>query len=202
MFSASENKNNEKPKLNAFFKASKAPIEIEKKTSKKRKISLRKETVLSAHQSTNKTKTSKAEEFSNNNTESSSVNIHKESLILFDEIDVVFREDVGFWAAINHFIKRSKKPIILTTNDEFLQEKINLNVEKIEFIRPRIDASIRFLKSVALKEQNDLDTHIAYNIIRDCKCDMRRALVQLQLLTQNISKALILVILLNYLFCY
>ena len=111
-------------------------------------------------------------------------------MILFDEIDVVFKEDVGFWAAVNHFIKRSKKPIILTTNDEFLQEKINLNVEKIEFIRPRIDASIRFLKSIAMKEKIDIDTHVAYKIIRECKCDMRRALVQLQLLLQKSSKSI------------
>lgn len=109
-----------------------------------------------------------------------SVNIHKESLILFDEIDVVFKEDVGFFSAINHFIKKSKKPIVLTTTDDFLQDKINLNIEKIEFTRPRVDASIRFLKNIAKKENMHLEKHLAYNIVRECKCDMRRALVQLQ----------------------
>ncbi len=54
---------------------------------------------------------------------SSSLNIQRESLILFDEIDVIFKEDYGFWSAILHFIKRSKKPIVLTTSDEFLQVK-------------------------------------------------------------------------------
>jgi hypothetical protein len=50
-----------------------------------------------------------------------SLNIQRESLILFDEIDVIFKEDYGFWSAILHFIKRSRKPIVLTTTDEFLQ---------------------------------------------------------------------------------
>lgn len=52
-----------------------------------------------------------------------SVNIQRESLILFDEIDVIFKEDSGFWSAILHFVKRSKKPIVLTTTDEYLQVK-------------------------------------------------------------------------------
>ena len=50
-----------------------------------------------------------------------SLNIQRESLILFDEIDVIFKEDHGFWSAILHFIKRSKKPIVMTTTDEYLQ---------------------------------------------------------------------------------
>jgi hypothetical protein len=110
----------------------------------------------------------------------SSVKIHTESLILFDEVDVVFREDVGFFSAINHFIKKSRKPIVLTTSDHFLQDKITLNIEKIQFSRPRVDAGVKFLKNVAVAERNELDTSTAYKIVHDCKCDMRRALCQLQ----------------------
>lgn len=110
-----------------------------------------------------------------------SVNIQRESLILFDEIDVIFKEDVGFWSAIMHFIKRSRKPILLSTTDEYLQDKMNLNVEKIDFMQPRIDASVRFLKRVAKKEHAELDTPTAYQILNDTKCDLRRALIQLQM---------------------
>jgi DNA polymerase III delta prime subunit len=165
------------------------------KTRKKRKISLRKETFLS---SANKhdldsqndtscieldTSLSLNEEAAN---DSSSLNsgpkIHTNSLILFDEIDVVFKDDVGFLGAVNHFIKKSKKPILLTTNDDYLQEKINLNIEKIDFVRPRTEAAIKFLKKVASLENKVLDTHTANKLIRDCKFDMRRVLMQFQAL--------------------
>ncbi len=117
------------------------------------------------------------------------VNIHKESLILFDEVDVVFREDVGFLAAINYFIKKSKKPIILTTNDYYLQEKINLNIEKISFNMPRVDAATKFLKKISKLENYDLDTPSAYKILTDCKCDIRRALNQLQVIISSTISA-------------
>lgn len=183
-------------KIDKFFKSS--DLTLETKTRKKRKISLRKETVLSIHSKTSKRMNKKykkdieqnqSEEESDTENkietidsmnEENSVNIHKESLILFDEIDVVFREDVGFLAAINHFIKKSKKPIILTTNDDFLQDKINLNIEKINFVRPRVDAAMKYLKKISKLENYHLDTPSAYTLVQDCKCDMRRALLQLQ----------------------
>ncbi len=148
---------------------------------KKRKNSLRREAVLSVHAR----KQPAIEEKQTLNltpSKSSSVKIHTESLILFDEVDVVFREDVGFFSAVNHFIKKSRKPIVLTTNDEFLQDKINLNIEKIQFSLPRVDAGVKFLKSIATMEKSELDTSTAYKIVHDCKCDMRRAMVQLQTL--------------------
>lgn len=191
-------------KLEKFFKSQQQSEKLKptepKTRNKKRKISLRKETVLSIHNKTKRrSKKYKKDEnesepddidedeaselvVNTNASEESSVNIHKESLILFDEVDVVFREDVGFLAAINYFIKKSKKPIILTTNDDFLQEKINLNIERIVFVRPRVDAAIKYLKKVSKQENFKLDTPTAYKIIGDCKCDMRRALLQLQTL--------------------
>lgn len=205
-----KSKVNIKPKRIATNQKTISFDSLKTKNPKKRKNSLRREVVLStasnrllkeantsvielSSESTNEEdELLDDEEQANNNSaendlSSTNVNIHKESLILFDEIDVVFREDVGFWAAINHFIKRSKKPIVLTTNDEFLQEKINLNIEKIDFNRPRIDASVRFLKSVAKAESARLDTPTAYKILKECKCDMRRALFQLQALLSSSS---------------
>jgi hypothetical protein len=187
---------------------------IETKNRKKRKISLRKETVLSIHHNKNVNKKYKKDfdesendccsESEENSIETTTtineneslvnydencVNIHKESLILFDEVDVVFREDVGFLAAINYFIKKSKKPIILTTNDYYLQEKINLNIEKISFNMPRVDAATKFLKKISKLENYDLDTPSAYKILTDCKCDIRRALNQLQVIISSTISA-------------
>ncbi|KAI5613770.1 ATPase family, AAA domain containing 5b isoform X1 [Silurus asotus] len=38
------------------------------------------------------------------------------SLVLFEEVDIVFEEDVGFFAAIKTLMSTTKRPIILTTN--------------------------------------------------------------------------------------
>lgn len=171
---------NEQAKAETNFKMDKFFKSVEKPSAKtrKRKNSLRREAVMS-----------NASNLINTiDEDKNSVNIHKESLILFDEIDVVFKEDVGFWSAVNHFIKKSKKPIVLTTSDEFIQEKINLNVEKVDFYRPRVDAAIRFLKNIAKAESVSLDRSTAYRIIQECKCDMRKSINQLQIMLTNTNR--------------
>lgn len=40
------------------------------------------------------------------------------SLILFEEVDVVFDDDSGFLAAIKTFMTTTKRPVILTTSGE------------------------------------------------------------------------------------
>lgn len=40
------------------------------------------------------------------------------SLILFEEVDVIFEEDSGFLAAIKTFMTTTKRPVILTTSGE------------------------------------------------------------------------------------
>lgn len=41
------------------------------------------------------------------------------SLILFEEVDVIFDDDSGFLAAVKTFMTTTKRPVILTTSGEF-----------------------------------------------------------------------------------
>lgn len=41
------------------------------------------------------------------------------SLILFEEVDVIFDDDSGFLAAIKTFMTTTKRPVILTTSGEY-----------------------------------------------------------------------------------
>ena len=47
----------------------------------------------------------------------SSSHLNKTALILFEDIDVVFEEDEGFYAAVNSLAASTKRPVILTTSN-------------------------------------------------------------------------------------
>ncbi|KAI4555908.1 hypothetical protein MJT46_014531 [Ovis ammon polii x Ovis aries] len=66
------------------------------------------------------------------------------SLILFEEVDVIFEEDAGFLNAIKTFMATTKRPVILTTSDPTFSlmfdgcfEEINFNTPSLHKIRTK-----------------------------------------------------------------
>lgn len=43
----------------------------------------------------------------------------RQSLILLEEVDILFKEDVNFWSTVTRIIKECKRPVICTCNGEF-----------------------------------------------------------------------------------
>jgi len=115
----------------------------------------------------------------------SEVKVLKDSIILFDDIDVVLKDDVGFWSVISFFIKNSKKPIILTCNDEQMLKKIDLNIEQIKFNKPNKELCVNYLKTILLCESKRClnEEYYLNKLIIENKCDLRHSLLQLQLNT-------------------
>uniref|UniRef100_A0A3B4T300 ATPase family AAA domain containing 5b n=1 Tax=Seriola dumerili TaxID=41447 RepID=A0A3B4T300_SERDU len=102
------------------------------------------------------------------------------SLILFEEVDVIFSDDVGFLAAIKTFMTTTKRPVILTANDPLFRERFNCSLEEIIFKTPIVDVC-SYLQLVCLAENVQLELDDVSSLLTLTCGDIRRCLLQLQL---------------------
>ncbi|KAM8945735.1 ATPase family AAA domain-containing protein 5 [Pelodytes ibericus] len=102
------------------------------------------------------------------------------SLILFEEVDVIFDEDLGFLSAIKTFMATTKRPVILTTSDPTFGLMFDGVFEEIKFHTPSLVNVTSYLQVLCLAENlrtdpKDLATFLAAN-----KCDIRQSVLHLQ----------------------
>nr|WKN12653.1 Atad5b [Chaunax abei] len=102
------------------------------------------------------------------------------SLILFEEVDVIFDDDVGFLTAIKTFMASAKRPVVLTTNDPSFRERFNCSLEEIIFTAPSVNVC-SYLRLVGLAENVRLERDDIIGLLRVSGGDVRRCLLQLQL---------------------
>ncbi|XP_071042009.1 putative leucine-rich repeat-containing protein DDB_G0290503 [Parasteatoda tepidariorum] len=81
--------------------------------------------------------------------DSSHCKISSQTIILFDDIDVVFEEDEGLWSTIKGFLKISKKPVIFTVSRNLSVVKANLSSDiKVIHLLPMLnDTTVKSLKN-------------------------------------------------------
>ncbi|KAM4595843.1 ATPase family AAA domain-containing protein 5b [Fundulus diaphanus] len=103
------------------------------------------------------------------------------SLILFEEVDVVFEDDVGFLAAIKAFMTSTKRPVVMTTSDPSFKEKFDSYLEEIIFKTPSAVNICSYLQLVCLAENVRLPSDDASSLFSLACGDVRRCLLQLQL---------------------
>ncbi|NXP36741.1 ATAD5 protein, partial [Leiothrix lutea] len=102
------------------------------------------------------------------------------SLILFEEVDIIFDEDAGFLSAIKTFMATAKRPVILTTNDPTFSLMFDGYFEEINFKTPSLMNSVSYLQALCLAENLRTDVTDLAALLATNNCDIRQSVLCLQ----------------------
>ncbi|NWV47652.1 ATAD5 protein, partial [Daphoenositta chrysoptera] len=102
------------------------------------------------------------------------------SLILFEEVDIIFDEDAGFLSAIKTFMATAKRPVILTTNDPTFSLMFDGYFEEINFKTPSLINSVSYLQALCLAENLRTDVKDLTALLTTNNCDIRQSVLYLQ----------------------
>ena len=104
----------------------------------------------------------------------------KQSLILLEEVDVLYDEDKQFWATIISMISQSKRPFIMTCNDENLVPIQNLALHGIfRFSEPSKELAIDMLILIAANEGHVLSRYAVEALYDSRQHDLRACINEL-----------------------
>ncbi|KFO78416.1 ATPase family AAA domain-containing protein 5, partial [Cuculus canorus] len=102
------------------------------------------------------------------------------SLILFEEVDIIFDEDAGFLSAIKTFMATAKRPIVLTTNDPTFSLMFDGYFEEINFKTPSLMNAASYLQVLCLAENLRTDVKDLAALLTTNNCDIRQCVLYLQ----------------------
>ncbi|OQR69373.1 hypothetical protein BIW11_01859 [Tropilaelaps mercedesae] len=118
--------------------------------------------------------------------EAQKIKCSKSTIILFDDIDVIFDDDgdEGFWVALETMLRNSKKPCILTATrdyDSIIKRCRPLqNVPVVQLHRPSPTQVAALLKKIGKTENRDLSNYSVNFMCQYLASDVRRTLLQIE----------------------
>jgi DNA polymerase III delta prime subunit len=104
----------------------------------------------------------------------------QQSLILLEEVDVLFKEDKEFWTTIFRLLLSSKRPFIMTCNDEDLVPWHAMSLHAIlRFSPPPADPSVDLMLLIAALEGHLLKREAVASLFASKNHDLRASIAEL-----------------------
>ncbi|KZT74410.1 P-loop containing nucleoside triphosphate hydrolase protein [Daedalea quercina L-15889] len=122
-----------------------------------------------------------------------------QSIVLIEEVDVLFESDANFWPSLINIIRECRRPVVMTCNDASLVPIGDLPLQDVLVFRPPPPAlATSYLQCVAILERRSLEQSTVsrlYGRVAEAPCghprgsstdpparypDLRQSLLQLQ----------------------